>query len=79
MSKGREAVAGSSFLCEIACIELNPPTPASEIAASLPPQTITSAFPVFIYIKASAIALAEEAQAETVQKLGPLKSYLIEI
>ena len=41
--------------------------------ASAPPVTITSARPCRMRLNDSPIACAEEAQAETVAKLGPLK------
>ena len=44
-SKGLEAVSALSFLVDSACIELNPPTPAMVMAASLPPVTMTSQYP----------------------------------
>ncbi|MNT73974.1 hypothetical protein D3C72_2127380 [compost metagenome] len=66
LSKGLEAVFGSSFLVESACIALKPPIPLAVTAASEPPQTITSALPKLISILASIKALADEAQAETV-------------
>ena len=43
LSKGREALSGSWFLVDKACIALNPPIPAHVTAASEPPANITSA------------------------------------
>ena len=43
LSKGLDAVLGSSFLVESACNALNPPIPEIETPASEPPETITSA------------------------------------
>ena len=43
LSNGREAVLGSSFLVDNACMPLNPPIPAMVTAASEPPETIISA------------------------------------
>ena len=42
------------------------------MAASAPPVTMASAAPWRISLNDSPIAWAEEAQADTVQKLGPL-------
>ena len=41
--------------------------------ASAPPVTITSAWPCRMMLNDSPIAWAEEAQAETVAKFGPLR------
>ena len=43
LSKGRDALSGSLFLVDKACIALNPPIPAHVTAASEPPAIITSA------------------------------------
>ena len=48
LSKGRDAVLGSSFLVDKACMALNPPIPAIVTAASEPPETIMSAKPILI-------------------------------
>ena len=50
-----------------------------ETVASEPPHNITSASSRWIVLKASPIACELEAQAETVEKLGPLKPYRMDI
>ena len=53
--------------------------PAIVTAASLPPVIITSQCPKRIVFKASIIEFAEDAQAETVVQLGPMKPYFIDM
>ena len=48
------------------------------IAPSEPPVTMASATPWRIMLNDSPIAWADEAQAETVAKLGPLSPYRME-
>ena len=45
LSRGRQAGDGSSLRCESARIAANPPMPMGGMAASVPPQIITSASP----------------------------------
>ena len=63
---GREACSGSSLRVDRACMALNPPTPQAQMAASAPPASITSALPRRSWLKASARALVDDAQADVV-------------
>ena len=75
-SKGRLARVGSSLRVERARIEANPPRPMWVIAASLPPVIITSAWPYWMSLKASPMALAAEAQAVAIAEFGPRRPQL---
>ena len=66
-------VGSSALLVDKALQALNPPMPISEIAASAPPATITSASSEAISLAASPIACAPVEQAVTTEWLGPLK------
>ena len=77
-SKGRLARVGSSFRVERARIAANPPRPIRVIAASLPPVTITSAWPSWMCLKASPMALLAEAQAVATAELTPFRPHRIE-
>ncbi len=65
-SNGRLAAAGSSFRVESAFMFPNPPSPMAVTLASVPPATIVSARPALMTRAASAMALLDVAQAETV-------------
>jgi hypothetical protein len=67
LSKGREAVVGSSLRVESAFMLPKPAMARPVIAASAPPATIASASPSAIRRKLSPIACAEDAHADTVQ------------
>ena len=56
----------------------NPASANSQTGASAPPATITSAAPRLMISAASPMALAEAAQAVTVQVLGPKRLYRLE-
>ena len=58
---------------EAMCQALNPAIPSSQIAASAPPATITSASPSWISRVPSPIACAPVEQAVTTAWFGPLK------
>ena len=66
LEKGLDACSGSLLLVESACIALNPPIPMISTADSLPPVTMTSAFPSRIWSKADAIECEELAHADVV-------------
>ena len=70
-SKGRLARAGSSLRVESAFMAANPPMPMGVIAASEPPQIITSASPRSMMRKESPTACAEAEQAVAVAEFGP--------
>ena len=65
LSNGRLAWEGSPDQVERARMVLNPPMPISQIPASVPPVTITSASPRRITSAASPIACVLAAQAVT--------------
>ena len=71
VERAGEALAGSSLRVESARAWLKPATANSQIGASPPPATITSASPRLMISAASPMALAEAAQAVTVQMFGP--------
>ena len=71
LSKGREACSGASLRVDIARMALKPPMPSGVIAASAPPQIITSASPRWTQRSASPMAWAPVAQAETGDQDGP--------
>src|SRR6516164_9413443 len=71
-SNGRLAFSGASLRVERARIAANPPTPIGVIAASVPPQIITSASHLAMSLKESPIACALEEHAVQVAELGPL-------
>ena len=74
VSHGRLAACGSlSRLVDSALQALNPAIPISEIGASAPPATMTSASPKAISRAASPIAWAPVEQAVTTAWFGPLK------
>ena len=77
LSNGREALCGSSFRRDRACIALNAPIATLMTPASLPPASITSAWPRRIVSAASPIACALDAQADTVARFGPFGPYFI--
>jgi hypothetical protein len=77
LSKGRLALAGSSFLVESAFITEKPPMPRGAMAASDPPASMASVSPTRIDFHASPMAWAEVEQAETGDQLGPLAPYLM--
>src|SRR4051812_15236010 len=77
-SKGRLAWVGSSLRVERARIAANPPRPMGVIAASLPPQIITPAMPVWIARNESPMALAAEAHAVATADVGPRRPHRIE-
>ena len=79
LSNGLDAVFGSSLRVERAFMEVKPPTPGIAIAASEPPLTTTLARPSLMMSRAEHIAVVEEAQADTVPKLGPPSPYLMEM
>ena len=70
-SNGRLARSGSSLRVESAFMAANPPTPIGVMAASVPPQIITSASPRWIRRKESPTACAEAEQAVAVAEFGP--------
>ena len=73
-SQGREARGGSSLNpVDSARAAANPAMPRRQIAASVPPQTITSASSSMISRAASPIACAPVEQAVTTAWFGPLK------
>src|SRR4051794_21791305 len=78
-SNGRLAPAGSSLRVDRARIAAKPPRPMWVIAASLPPVIITSAWPSWMILKASPMALAAEAQAVATAEFGPRSPQRIEI
>ncbi len=65
-SNGRDAFSGSSFRTDSAFMLLNPATASGVMAASAPPVIMVSAVPCWIRRKASPMAWADEAHAETV-------------
>ena len=67
LSNGRLAVMKSSFLSLNAFMFVKPPTEGSFTLASEPPETMASALPKRMRLKASINAWVEDAQAETVQ------------
>mmetsp|Transcript_23715 Transcript_23715/g.51129 ORF Transcript_23715/g.51129 Transcript_23715/m.51129 type:complete len:215 (-) Transcript_23715:280-924(-) len=72
-SKGRLAVCGESLeVVHIARILLKPAKPSGVIVASLPPASITSASPYWMYLSASPSAWVPVAHALTMPKLGPM-------
>ena len=73
LSNGRLAVSGESFLVERALMLENAATVSPVMDASAPPVTIASARPWRMRLNDSPMACADEAQAETVAKLGPLR------
>lgn len=75
-SKGLEAVV-TSRLVVIALIAQKPANDNLVMDASAPPAIIISAASLCMILKASPIALVEEAQAETVHSVNPLMPYLI--
>src|SRR6056297_2052433 len=79
LSKGRDALSGSSLRLERALMEEKPATPILQTGASVPPQTAISDCPYRIESYARPILCEPVAQAETAQKLAPLNPYLIEI
>ncbi len=70
-SNGRLAPSGSSLRVLTALAEAKPATANSQIPASVPPATMTSASSRRMISAASPMALAEAAQAVTVQLFGP--------
>jgi len=78
-SKGREALAGSSFLSESALHAQKPPTPERFTQASAPPAIITSASPYSIMRPASPMACELVVQAETIDTFGPFALNWIEM
>src|SRR5579862_650628 len=79
LSKGRDAVAGSSLRSESALQAQKPPTPDMLMHASAPPAIITSASPYSIMRPASPTQCALVVQAETIDTFGPLALNWIEI
>src|SRR3954469_12823283 len=77
-SNGRLARGGSSLRVERARIAAKPPRPMWVIAASLPPVIITSAWPSWMILKASPMALAADAQAVATAEFGPRRPHRIE-
>src|SRR5207244_13606517 len=78
-SQGREERGGSSLkLVDKARAAAKPARPIRQIAASAPPQTITSASSSAISRAASPIAWAPVEQAVTTAWFGPLKPKRIE-
>jgi hypothetical protein len=75
-SNGRLAASGSSLRRESARIAEKPETPTLVIAASLPPQSITSARPSRIASSPAPIAICDTAQAVHSDKRGPLRAKL---
>src|SRR5690606_37955589 len=69
---------GSSLRVDMALSALNPATPISMTGASAPPQSAKSDSPRMMELYASPILCDPVAQAETAQKLGPLKPYFME-
>jgi len=65
-------------LVDSALQALNPAMPISQMAASAPPATITSAAPYLISRAASPIACAPVEQAVTTAWFGPLNPYRID-
>src|SRR5256885_16466605 len=78
-SKGRLALVGSSFRVDIAFMEQKPAIAIGVTVASVPPEMMTSASLCCRVRRASPIALADDVQADTVVKFGPLAPRLIEI
>ena len=72
LSNGRLAFSGSLLRVESARMAANPPTPMGVMAASVPPQIITSAAQRWISLKESPTAWALEEQAVQVAEFGPL-------
>src|SRR5262245_56871050 len=70
LSNGLLAVFGSGFV-ERAVLAQKPATDILVIGASAPPDTITSASPRWITLKASPIEFVPVAQAVTVHELNP--------
>ena len=68
---GGEARSGSSLRVESARMAANPPMPIGVIAASVPPQIITSASPRWMRRKESPMACALVVQAVAVAEFGP--------
>src|SRR5262245_20245750 len=73
LSKGRLAACGLSLRRDNDFAEVKPPTPMLVMVDSAPPVSITSASPRCMAWKASAVALAAEAQAVESAVLGPHK------
>mmetsp|Transcript_16115 Transcript_16115/g.40561 ORF Transcript_16115/g.40561 Transcript_16115/m.40561 type:complete len:319 (-) Transcript_16115:252-1208(-) len=72
-SKGRLAVCGESLaVVHMARMLVKPAKPSGVTAASVPPASITSASPSWMYFAASPIACVPVAHALTTAKLGPL-------
>eukprot|EP00966_Prymnesium_polylepis_P024219 557887-Prymnesium_polylepis.1 len=71
-SKGRLAVSGESLaVVHMARMLVKPAKPSAVTAASVPPASMTSASPYWMYLNASPIACVPVAHAETTPKLGP--------
>ena len=79
LSKGREALVGSSLRVESAFMAAKPLRPSPTTAASLPPATMMSASSSRIRRQASPMEWLAVAQAETMAKLGPRRPYCMEI
>ena len=58
---------------------MNPATLLFVMAASVPPEMTTSAYPCFMTLYASPRALVPDAHAETAGSAAPLQPYLIAI
>ena len=79
LSQGREAFCGVSLKpVDSARAAAKPAMPSRQIAASVPPATMTSASSHMIRRAASPIACAPVEQAVTTAWFGPLKPYRIE-
>src|SRR5665213_256923 len=72
LSQGRQACPGSLLRCERARMAANPPTPIGVMAASAPPQIMTSASLCWIRRKLSPMECALVVQAVAVAEFGPL-------
>ena len=78
LSHGRLARVGSSLRVVIARAAQNDAMPSGHSAASVPPATITSAWPERMRTIASPIALAAVAHAVATADAGPRRPYLID-